>query len=276
MTQSIPLNIVTEPRRRFAPVGRCIYCGTFSNNLTKEHIVPFGLSGDALVLPKASCTTCASNTGGFEQTCLRTILGPFRLRINSPTRNPKERPSELPVHRARKGDDGSFIHTETIVVPSGQFPLSFIGLRLRRAGILDGKIASSDVNGELFARVNEEEAKKLFPTSNGKPIDQHGIRIGQIKPSTFARLIAKIGYSYAVAILGYGSFRPLVTDLILGKTDTLSHWVGGDWEIPAANPSAIQLDVKTIVAHDISFVVADVRLFPFFETPQYHVVVGRN
>ena len=50
--------------RRYAPVGRCIYCGAFSNALTKEHIIPFGLAGNALVLPKASCQTCAAITGG--------------------------------------------------------------------------------------------------------------------------------------------------------------------------------------------------------------------
>jgi hypothetical protein len=51
---------------------------------------------------------------------------------------------------------------------------------------------------------------------------------------TFMRSLAKIGYAYAVALLGYGSFTPLVTPYILGKSKTGCHWVGGNWDVPEA------------------------------------------
>jgi len=66
-----------------------------SNKLNDEHIIPFGLAGNAYVLKKASCTSCGSITGKVEQACLRRMLGPFRIRVGSPTRNPKERPEKI-------------------------------------------------------------------------------------------------------------------------------------------------------------------------------------
>jgi hypothetical protein len=106
--------------------------------------------------------------------------------------------------------------------------------------------------------------------------DGEGFFVGKIRPIDPARMIAKIAYSYAVGELGYGSFRPLVTDLILGKTETLSYWVGGEWEIPPPTNTAFDLGWNKHVrdATGVEYVVVSVRLFSFFETPIYHVVVG--
>jgi hypothetical protein len=268
-----PVEIAT-PSRRYTPVGRCIYCGAFSNKLTLEHIIPFGLAGNALLLPKASCKTCESITGGFEQSCLRTILGPFRLRVGTPTRNPKERPSELPLTLAKQIAGQRPIELATILVPTQEFPLAFIGLRLRPAGVLSGKDPTGMVDGEGWVRCNEEEMRKYLPKDVDKSAEGYGLRLGRIKPVTFARLLAKIAHSYAIAETGFGSFRPLVTNLILGKTDTLSQWVGGEWDIPPATQAAFELKKYPLSANGKNYLMVNVRLFSFYETPQYHVVVG--
>jgi hypothetical protein len=49
---------------RTSPVGVCIYCGS-GDNLTDEHVLPFGLGGN-LVLPKASRKRYAAITPAFE------------------------------------------------------------------------------------------------------------------------------------------------------------------------------------------------------------------
>src|SRR5216683_2518582 len=38
-------------------------------------------------------------------------------------------------------------------------------------------------------------------------------------PEQFARMLAKIAYSYAIAELGFGAFEPLCLDIILGKAN---------------------------------------------------------
>ena len=55
-------------------------------------------------------------------------------------------------------------------------------------------------------------------------------------PHRFARLIAKIGHGYGTAELGFGTFTPLTTDLILGRSDDYYFYVGGSWDIDAAIP----------------------------------------
>src|SRR5258708_6724877 len=82
-----------HPAKRYSPAGSCIYCGS-KENLSDEHIVPYALGG-RWILPKASCSGCSSITAKFEQTCLRTILGPLRMYFDFPTRRQKERPKTL-------------------------------------------------------------------------------------------------------------------------------------------------------------------------------------
>jgi hypothetical protein len=63
----------------YRPVGYCIYCfGT--ENLTREHIVAFGLNGTA-VLPAASCDRCREITSAFE---LQVLRGSMRIGSPSP------------------------------------------------------------------------------------------------------------------------------------------------------------------------------------------------
>lgn len=276
---SVPVDL-SAPPKRYAPVNRCIYCSVYSGQLTLEHIVPYGLAGNALLLPKASCKTCESITGQFEQICLRTILGPFRLRFNSPTRNPKDRPATLPLVLAT-AIDSEPIPLQTITVPVPEFPMAFVGLRLRRARILDGKEplrlrddeSQTAVDGEIWGKSSPEDMARYVP--QGIKMD-YGFQLGKIQPVAFAKQIAKIAHAYAVAELGLNAFRPLATELILGKTDTLSQWVGGEWEIPPPSDALFDLRLEKISSKGKNFLLVHVRLFSFFGTPQYHVVVGET
>jgi hypothetical protein len=63
--------------RRYDSVEQCIYCGA-KNNLQKEHILPSGLSGTA-VLPDSTCSKCVSVMGRQEQIVLRGSMWPVRV-----------------------------------------------------------------------------------------------------------------------------------------------------------------------------------------------------
>jgi hypothetical protein len=263
------VDISAFPTRVYEPVRRCIYCGAFSKHLGKEHILPFGLAGNALILPRACCKTCESIITVFEQNCLRKILGPFRLRVGSPSRSPKDRPQTIPLTHA-KTFQGQIFPTETTLVPVAEFPLAFIGLRMRTAGVLlreDATETDKIVDFVMWSRFNDAEVKKY--TSPGA-----GIRIGQIRPRSFGQLLAKIAYGWTVAEVGYGKFKSLVTPFILGKDPYMNHWVGGDWDIPAATDAAFEIKGTAHQTRGRTFLVVNIRLFPFFETPKYHVVVG--
>ena len=55
----------TEPhridRRVYPSFGECIYCGALAKDveLTDEHIIPYSLGGEAIILD-ASCKACAA------------------------------------------------------------------------------------------------------------------------------------------------------------------------------------------------------------------------
>ncbi len=71
--------------RRTKHIGYCIYCLKTNCELSDEHVVPFSLGGDVL-LPKASCSKCATITSQFELQVARKILGSYRTRTGAPTR----------------------------------------------------------------------------------------------------------------------------------------------------------------------------------------------
>src|ERR1700744_1099100 len=101
---------IRTPFRRYPPVGHCIYCGVYSSQLNKEHILPFGIADDSLVLPKASCRNCEKTTGRLETVCLQHMWWPFRQRIGAPTRG-KKPPSEFEmrfIKNAKHEEDGAF------------------------------------------------------------------------------------------------------------------------------------------------------------------------
>jgi hypothetical protein len=95
---------ITAQPRVYPPVGFCIYCGSQGGDLRREHIIPFGLGGNA-ILPKAGCRACEAITGSFEQIALRGMLGKLRMRLGLQTRNKKDRPKAL--HLELINPDGS-------------------------------------------------------------------------------------------------------------------------------------------------------------------------
>ena len=118
---------------------------------------------------------------------------------------------------------------------------------------------------------NEEEMamQQRFPEWNRV----HSVRM---MPHRFARLIAKIGHGYATAELGIGSFTPLTTELILGRSADYYYYVGGSWDIDPPIPGGDHITKISLrfTSSQAAWVVVDIRLFSGTETPSYHVVVG--
>lgn len=227
-----PIEIVM-PTERFPPVGHCIYCGTYSTKLELEHILPFGIAGDALLLPKASCRTCAHITGTIEQACLRHMWWPFRAKIGAPTSKPNDRPETFTLRRVVRQPNGEFLPAGTSQVSTEEYPLSYVALKLQPPGILEGRPPTTNLEGEIWIRCDEQDFKKYAPN------DQDGFFMGPVNPTNFCRFLAKIALGYATAKIGHKNFRPLVRELIRGKSDTPNFWVGGNVDIPLppANPA---------------------------------------
>lgn len=251
----------------YRPVWSCIYCGggvikhATKHKLGAEHIIPFGLGG-VQILPRSSCKKCESITGAIEQTCQRMMLGPTRIRLGLPTRNPDERPTELPLVLT----DGKKI--ETRLVSASEFPLIIPGLILPAPGILLGEKPHDRLVGEFWCLRENSSSEKFLTPGNG-------FKLASFNNHIFMQMLAKIAHSYAVAEWGLHSFRPFLLDLIAGNSQTASFWVGGNGPVKPPDVGGLhRLELKRELLLGTEYVVAYIRLFANFGAPEYRIVVG--
>lgn len=250
----------------YPAVGHCIYCGSKSQ-LGDEHVIPFALNG-GLLLPQASCDTCAKVTHRYERTVARTMLGHFRIRHKVQSRRPEQRPTHITVGTLMP--DGS---RGTVRVPVDEHPTMIFPYKFDQPTLLRG--LPPDVEDFRWVPVSVFSKAEL----DAFIAKYHWDRQTTVKmvPEEFARMIAKIGYSFAVAEFGARSFRPLpqILDIILERTKNVAYAVGGDWDIPPPDPKGKHVLIPSaLIKPGGAWVVIEIRLFPAFETPQHRAVVG--
>jgi hypothetical protein len=92
--------------KKYPGYGRCIYCGSDggSDGLHDKHIIPFSLEGNAEI-KEASCTTCEKQINPADTHLARAIFGNYRIHVGTQTRNPRDRPTELPARFKIDGVD---------------------------------------------------------------------------------------------------------------------------------------------------------------------------
>ena len=257
---------------RYQTVGQCIYCGTTDlptgvGRFGDEHIVPLALNG-SLILPEASCRSCEKIINReIENQLLSDEWKYFRMKHRLPTRRPRNRPKTVPL-RSRTGGPITIPASEyTAPVPLYQFATARILSESQPIPNTHAWTVSMLVDGDEEVRL-----QRRYPLWNG----EHTIIP---RPYHFARLVAKIGYSFAVAEMGLNCFRALVRDIILGKSDNYFHFVGSEKREPPASgwPDGgkhyFGITIR-FVKDGIGLVVVDIKLFAEADTPVYHAVVG--
>jgi hypothetical protein len=223
-----------------------------------------------LILPKASCEDCADVTMRFEGAYQQACIGMLRIRTNAPTRHKKQRPTSLKYPVLRPSGK-----TEVINVPAEDLPRMLVMLRMKPPTLISGlpPVSNFYKGDEFWVWYESEDLKRM---SQGYKALGHFP--GKLLIDPFVQMIAKIAYAHAVSKLGYNSFRPLVLDVIFGKTDIPTHWVGGiEDQPPAVDKLMHQLVLNTHFRIKTRFfVVVDVRLFAVLGAPTFRVVVGQR
>jgi hypothetical protein len=268
-----PIKIVT-PSKRYPAAESCIYCGRKGIERTAEHIVPFGLAANSLVIGKASCKRCQRNTHAFETHCLRQMWWPFRTAIGAPSRG-KEKPEAFSLRTAKvtKIDMQDFPNVEVedpSVIPLSprDYPLYYMTHRFPPPGVLIGRDPDEMVSYEAWVAYDPDEFRKHIPK------DKDGIDLGPGQPEPFLRLLAKMAHGFAVAELGQPSFDPVLREFIRDMPLRAANWIGGDLENPPREPALHRIGIHFEQVGTVRYVVVTIRLFCFLGTPQYHVVVG--
>jgi hypothetical protein len=263
--------------KRYAGFRRCIFCGSDGGNdgLRDEHIMPFCLGGNA-VIEEASCTECERITSYLDGYLGRNTFFEYRIHADIQTRNPEERPKDLPAKFQVMGQ------IETRNFPAKEQPYILAMPIWGIPGFLRGAQPQSDF-GEPIAHgffyippalqneFKERSITKLTMFSRMKP-----------NTRTFARAIMKIAYCHAVAEMGLTGFRPLYsTAIILGRYPFIPYLVGCETTDPPP-PSEGRLhtvNLSYVSAMRMKILMASVRLFANSGTlkhgmPIYRVVVG--
>jgi hypothetical protein len=251
-------------------IGKCIYCGA-TENLSDEHAVPQSLNGD-LILEKASCAACGVITGRFEGRYTNETIKAARAVLGMKTRRKKERPKEFPV-QVRRGDK-----LETINVHLDEYaaviPLFDIGPpgKYHWEHHAEG-LRFGEARLKVFPIRSEEETRKLAEKYQA---DELQVKF-KVYLEDFLKMIAKIAYCFAVARYGLNQIKEVyVLPAIIGKSNDIWHWVGGD-----GNQELFTVSRNIVGNHVVSmgFVQGEIRvrlkLFKDAQTPEYYVIVGR-
>jgi hypothetical protein len=257
--------------QNYPSVSHCIYCG-ISNNLSDEHIIPFGLGGRIKLL-KSSCSECAKKTSSFEHTCLRTMYGPLRLLYDLPSRRKKNRPEKLSLKvKFKSKDEWTYIEVEQerypFLITFPYFPMPNLLVNTQS----DIRGATADrfwIRGASPSYVFKDLLQKLTQDLLAFSIMPES----KVHIEEFCQMLAKIGHSFAVAELGHATFTPFLIPHIKDKKLTnCGDYIGS---LPKDEKPSSQLHELSIYRDIISnYVTVRIRLLAKLGTPTYFVVVG--
>lgn len=254
------------PSIRYRPANRCIYCSSLNPPLSDEHIIPYALNG-ALVIPAASCSSCADCTKRFEQCVARTIYGSFRLKHGYRTRRPKERPKTIALFTGSL--DGARVRID---VPVNDYPDVYLAVDSPPPGILCG-CEPSDRNPEMkFSLKGDPEA--LDRVMKMYALQSVGLN-HLFDWGAFFRQLAKIGHCYAYACTNGLDYEQLLPPLILGKSSFLSHYIGGVDDSSSSDLTSSDLSLSIVSRPSGDYLVVGVNLLGIGTLHPYQVVAGR-
>jgi hypothetical protein len=253
-------------KAQYRPVGYCIYCGD-TNGLSREHIVPLGLSGIA-VLPKASCASCRKVTGAFEGQVLQSPM----MRAVRAYRGLRSRSKHADAPRTQRLKLSRGGENEIVDVPVGEAPKILHFPIFAPPRLLTGESGSgikiTGIVSVLFGPSPEEVLRRL----GGQQVD---LESAGDAPIAFARMLAKIGWAMAVAEGKHNRLdgaSPILPS-IRGHVDDIGRWVGTLTGSIRQYPGLLH---RVLIHEDRAkgMLIAEIQLFADAPTPSYGVILG--
>ncbi len=212
-----------EAKQRTQQQTKCIYCGS-QDNLTNEHIIPYGLSGD-LVLKNGSCSSCAEITSKLEGRLLRGHWLAYRQLLRLKTRRPNKQPKDVEIKV--KQNTG---HEFSAIIPIEQYPIVMI-VEFDPPSILKGiyktglpyasRMGMKYITNPPISVTVEDSNYKLLPTDN----IEYPVHFDAID---FCRFLAKIAHGYAISKRGINCCSEFfLPKIILGDGQDALTYIGG-------------------------------------------------
>jgi hypothetical protein len=265
---------IVSTSRVYDAVNQCIYCGDSVGKLGNEHIIPAGLAGDTLVLPKSSCQSCSTKTGRTEQINLRHVWWPIRTQLGLPSRSVKPQSFLLKMMRVdeydRKNDwITKYTKLGELEKSPADFPRFLLTYDFPPPGILSSRATSFNVAYETCLFIDKDEMHEHADQN------KMGFLISPGRPEQFCRMLAKIAYGFAIAELGIASFDCPLTNYILGGAIDRLQWIGSNPKDATPIQGRLhELELFCILGGKGTILVCDVWLFAFLGAPRFRVVLG--
>jgi hypothetical protein len=155
-------------------------------------------------------------------------------------------------------------------VPLENYPLLMTFPRFDLPGIVRGAEPTDSVSiRDVFMFIPNLPNVESGTIEAGTTFEPQMVPLGD-----FMRLLAKVAHGAAVAELGMNSFDPILTDLILGRSNYFGHYIGNKWWSSARTGMSkplhrIRLEIRR------GWLVGFVQLFANYHAPWYYVVVGK-
>lgn len=239
-------------------IGACIYCGCRDEDLSDEHVIPFALGGN-WILRKASCKAHRDLTSAIEGDVLHHAWGPARAALGIQTRHKQSRSKRLPVRLERYG------RVESIAVPIEQHPAALVMLVFAPPGVMPAKpkIAGTPVI-RMPGGYRRGKAEALVSRFGAREV-----RVRYPEPTSYARFLAKVAYSFAVACDGLAACRSTpVLAALLGIGPSIFKFVGNDDALATHTANDVQ---QVSMASGDSGRLVFIRLLGTPRAPEYVV-----
>ena len=226
--------------------------------------MPYGLGGPG-VIPKSSCKDCALITSRFEREVLRGYLLGLRAHLGLKSRRKKNMPVDLPLVVIRDGQE------EEVSVPIGEHPIMVYFPIFHPPRVITGDAG----DGVRF--------RYLAIFGFGKPIQQvkedfgaDDVKVNMTStPVAFARMLAKIGWGFAIASGHESKLAPELRDAILYDPARIGDWVGTYTDPPNAQMEAGGHMIEIRADNNTGYLMCDIQLFAGTNTPKYGVALGK-
>lgn len=267
---------------RLPSPGQCIYCGGRETKLRDEHVIPYALAANTMILEKSCCETCQNIIQRYEQEVLKKQLGIFRAQVDAPSRTKtKDRITHVNLQFVEVDDKGEFIRDLGIrSIPVNELPLAVHLWQSPMPRRLRSPLTPRQEQGKPWSFADRDGINALCKKVREETCANHvAYNSGQVSRLHYLRSLAKTAHAFAAAQYGLDAFEPYLLDLILCRSDDLAEFVGDDpFEAPVGDTVGHTLQIflgEPMGGEEQGLIVARFQLYPTLGSPAHMVVVGK-
>ncbi len=267
---------------RLSSPGQCIYCGDKETELRDEHVIPYALAANMMILEKSCCETCQNIIQRYEQEVLRKQLGIFRAQVDAPSRTRKQkRITHVDLQFMEVDDTGQFIRDLGVrSIPVNELPLAIHLWQSPMPRRLRNPLTIREELGKPWSFADRDGINALCNKVRAETGANHvGYKSGEVSRLHYLRSLAKTAHAFAAAKYGLDAFEPCLLDLILCRSDDVAEFVGDDpFEGPVENTDGHTLHIllgEPMGGEEQGLIAARFQLYPTLGSPAHLVVVGK-